>query len=197
MDKSENINDLALALSLAQSEMKSAVMDCYNPHFKSKYASMTSIMAAIKEPLAKNGISVVQCVSGGTESSHYSLETTLFHKSGQWLRSSMNLIVEKQNMQSLGSALSYGRRQALSAMVGVVEDEEDTTRPEVKNPGEFVINFGEHKDNPKKIKDIPAESLQNFIDWANGRPKLPPNVKEALDNAVNFLMGKGEKSGSV
>ena len=57
MERSENINELALALTKAQAEMGGAVMDADNPFFKSKYADLGSIIRVIKPPFAKHGLS--------------------------------------------------------------------------------------------------------------------------------------------
>lgn len=120
MLKSDQINELASALAKAQAEMKPAAFDSTNPHFKSKYASLASVWEACKGPLSKNGLSVSQ---GLNEAGM--LETILMHTSGQYLISAMRVSSEKQTMQSMGSALTYAKRYSLSAMVGIVSDEDD------------------------------------------------------------------------
>ena len=53
--QSENINELAAALSKAQGSMQNAVMNRTNPHFKSKYADLSSVLDAIRAPLSASG----------------------------------------------------------------------------------------------------------------------------------------------
>ena len=134
MTKSEEIKDLASALAKAQAKFKPAPFDSKNPHFQNKYASLTSIIESIKGPLADNGLSFVQCIV--TEGEKTGVQTTLFHSSGQFISSSFNLLIEKQNMQGLGSAITYGKRYGLSAMLGIVSDEDDdgesASRPSAK-----------------------------------------------------------------
>ena len=60
MTKSDTIIELAKALNKAQAEMKGAVADSVNPHFKSKYADLASIWDACREPLTKHGLAVIQ-----------------------------------------------------------------------------------------------------------------------------------------
>ena len=60
MKSSEETNELALALCLAQSQMGGAVKDSANPFFKSSYADLTSVIKAIKQPFADNGLSYTQ-----------------------------------------------------------------------------------------------------------------------------------------
>jgi hypothetical protein len=64
MNKSDSIKELALALHKAQREIKGALKDSTNPHFKSKYADLSSVIEAVKQPLSNNGIVYSQGVSG-------------------------------------------------------------------------------------------------------------------------------------
>ena len=121
--KSENINELATALSKAQGEMKSASKDSVNPHYKSKYADLASVWDAVRLPLSKNGLSVVQTI--GTDEHGPYVDTTLFHSSGQFIQSSMNLLLQRNDMQGLGSAITYARRYCLASICGVAQDDDD------------------------------------------------------------------------
>jgi len=121
--QSEQINELASALAKAQGEMKPAIKDAKNPFFKSNYADLSSVWNACQEPLSKNGLSIVQTMD--VKEGQNILITTLAHGSGQWMRSFFPIITEKNNAQGIGSAITYMRRYALSAMVGVTCDEDD------------------------------------------------------------------------
>lgn len=121
--RSNEINELASALAKAQADIKSAAKDGENPHFRSKYATLSSIWDAIREPLSKNGLSVTQ-VTAETEAGPL-LETCLLHTSGQWLQSEMLLRPSKNDVQGFGSALTYARRYCLAAIVGVAPDDDD------------------------------------------------------------------------
>jgi hypothetical protein len=128
---SPQIGELAAALAKAQAEMKPAVFDKVNPHFKSKYASMASCQDAGR-PLARHGIAVTQIPNQEPEGLY--LDTMLIHASGQWLKGRMRVVAQQQTAQGIGSGLTYARRYSYSAMTGVVADEEDdgeeATRPE-------------------------------------------------------------------
>lgn len=123
MKRSETIKELATALANAQGDFKVAEFDRVNPHFKNKYASLTSVMNAVREPMKKNGLSVVQVLVETEKGFH--IETTLLHASGEWLASDMPVMLAKEDMQGLGSAITYAKRYAVSAMLGVVSDEDD------------------------------------------------------------------------
>lgn len=121
--KSENINELAMALAKAQAEMLPAMKDSANPFFKSKYADLASVWDACRAPLTKNGLSVVQLISSDTDK--LVLKTTLIHSSGQWIESVAPIVPVKNDPQGLGSALTYMRRYSLAALVGVYQDDDD------------------------------------------------------------------------
>ena len=70
--------------------------------------------------LNDNGITLIQCVDGDT------VGTTLLHESGQWISGgSVKLIIDKQNMQGLGSAITYAKRYSLSSILGLATEEDD------------------------------------------------------------------------
>jgi hypothetical protein len=123
MNKSESIKELATALCKAQSEMKFAVKDAANPFFKSRYADLASVIEAVKLPFANNGISFVQ----GTdfEDTAVIIETMLMHSSGEWLSSRLKMQPVKNDPQSVGSAITYGKRYGLQAIAGVPSDDDD------------------------------------------------------------------------
>lgn len=121
--RSENINELAKALSIAQGEIKSAVEDKTNPHFKSSYASLASVWDACRIPLSKNELSIMQLPF--VENGELYLKTTLAHSSGQFVESVMPVNNAKNTPQALGSCITYMRRYALSSIVGVAPGDDD------------------------------------------------------------------------
>ena len=146
MNTSEQINELATALAKAQGEITGALKDSANPFFKCKYADLASCWDACRAALSANGLSVVQTTARGEpvtiqwettdqtsgEVSQFKVdtvelvvETTLLHASGQWIRSALPLIPRDASPQGMGSALTYGRRYGLTAMIGVAQVDDD------------------------------------------------------------------------
>lgn len=114
---------LAEALAAAQAEMKRAQKDAKNPHFKSKYATLDSVMDACLPALSKHGIAVTQPVKR-IEGETYVV--TRLHFGADTLEDDgMPLLVNKKDMQGLGSALTYARRFGLMAMAGVAPADDD------------------------------------------------------------------------
>lgn len=129
---SQDIGELAKALSKAQGEMTFAVRDSLNPHFRSKYADLASVIDAIRKPLSDNGLSFVQ--STYMADGMPGVKTLLLHTSGQWISSSCVIKPSKMDPQGMGSALTYARRYALSAIVGIAQDDDDANAATASKP---------------------------------------------------------------
>ncbi len=135
IETSESIGALAAALAAAQAEMKAVRRNREVTvrgetkagkqfSYKFKYATFDDIMDAVRGPLAKNGLAVSQLPSGGS-SGGLILTTILLHSSGEWIRAGLPIQVDGRGLQEVGSALTYAKRYALSAMLGVASEEDD------------------------------------------------------------------------
>lgn len=124
MNHSEAIDTIAAALSKAQGEIKPALKDSTNPHFKSHYADLASVWAACRKALSDHGLSVVQ--DAVTLEAGVAVVTRLLHASGQWIEFGPLVVpAQKNDAHGVGSAISYGKRYALSAALGIVGEEDD------------------------------------------------------------------------
>ena len=121
--QSDQINELAEALSKAQGAIEGAVKDAKNPFFKSNYADLHSVIACAKVPLSENGLAIIQTT--GMIDAQLCLVTTLAHKSGQWIKAVMPIMLAKQDAQSMGSALTYLRRYSYQAICGISAMDDD------------------------------------------------------------------------
>lgn len=124
MQKSDSIGNLAKSLALVQAALTPAKKDSKNPFFKSTYADLTAVWDSCRELLSKNGLSVIQGNSVGLDNTII-VETILAHESGEWIQSELCLPLAKHDPQGVGSALTYGRRYGLAAIVGIVADVDD------------------------------------------------------------------------
>jgi len=126
MNKSETTKELALALSKAQAEMPPAELNKVNPFLKNKYADLGSIIKTAKPIIAKHGLSISQLPTSNGDK--IGVTTILMHSSGEWIESTMMLPVGeekgKSSAQVAGSIISYLRRYALSAVLGMYADED-------------------------------------------------------------------------
>ena len=122
--QSESIANLAKALSIVQGKLTYAKKDSANPFFKSKYADLESVWDACRDLLSANGLAVVQ-LPGEYFEGTMALTTIITHSSGEWISQQMSLPVTKPDAQGAGSALTYMRRYALAAAIGVVQADDD------------------------------------------------------------------------
>lgn len=111
------------ALASAQMEMGRALKDSANPAFRSKYADLASVMDACMAALNKHGICVMQ-PTGEDEAGRY-VKTILAHVSGETVECRVPLIVQKNDMQGYGSAVTYARRYGLMSMAGIAPEDDD------------------------------------------------------------------------
>jgi hypothetical protein len=122
---SDDIKDLAAAMLKVQSELNPAVKDASNPFARSRYATLNSVITASREALLKNGIWVVQ-YPVPADHGHLGLVTRLTHaSSGQWQSCLMVKPLAKPDPQGFGSALTYARRYSISAMIGLIVEDDD------------------------------------------------------------------------
>lgn len=187
MMQSESLGKLAEALAKAQSTMEEAKEDSKNPFFKSNYADLTSVWRACRKSLTSNGLSVVQTTD--MKDDKITVVTTLIHSSGEWMRGCLPLVLTKNDPQTMGSALTYARRYALAAIVGVCKEGEDddaeqaTVRKENINDDQIkqlIKSIGSDTEakeiilkrfSAKAFSDIPKDSFATVMSWLETRAK--------------------------
>ena len=157
-NQSENIADLAHALSKCQGQMAPAIKDSINPHFKNKFATLYSIWEACRKPLSDNGLSVVQTMS--FENERLCLTTKLMHLSGQWISSITQVVSAKQDAQGIGSALSYFKRYSLAALLGVCTADED-------DDGNGAMPNGKEKSIKAESPPVGKEEIRQLNEMAD------------------------------
>jgi hypothetical protein len=159
--QSDQINELATALALAQGEMECASKDSANPFFKSKYAALPEIIKASRPYLSKHGLSTSQLTD--FEGDKIFLITQLSHKSGQWMRSWYTVNPVKHDPQGIGSAVTYARRYSYSCITGVVASDEDDDGEQAQGRGK--ITQGANKKEFESIKKAIMESNDPAYTW--------------------------------
>jgi hypothetical protein len=164
----ENINELATALSIAQSKMEGAAKDKDNPFFKSKYADLASVTSAVRTGLNGTGLSYIQithdCENG------VAIETVILHASGQHKSCGIVRVpVAKTDAQGYGSAMTYARRFGLAMAFGVAPEDDDGNAATKAKP------------EPKKLESGSAPKIEF--------DKLPESKQSSIRDMV-LLLGK-------
>ena len=154
METSTEIGQLAEALSKAQAKITGALKDSANPFFKSKYADLASVWDACREQLSANGLAVIQTTDVDPEG--VLVITTLAHSSGEWIRGRLRMVPTKSDPQGVGSCLTYARRYALAAIVGVAQVDDDANAASNKAYAAPHTPIGD------------VEPTQDDREWASG-----------------------------
>jgi hypothetical protein len=174
---SSTIGKLVDALAKAQGEMKGAAKDATNPHFRSKYPTLASVCDAC-DPLAKHGIAYLQPTRA--EGVHVTVTTMLAHSSGEWIAQDLTLTAGQSTPQAVGSAITYGRRYGLAAMVGIAPEDDDGEAAEPRNATPIAPA-------PKPSKPAPTSKPPGFDAWW-------PDLQSTADNGPRALGDAWKKS---
>ena len=172
MNMSENISDLAAALAKAQGEIDDASKGSENPYFKSKYADLAAVRSVIREPLAKNGLSIVQLpstVDGGAI-----VKTVLMHSSGQFISNELFMPAGKSDPHGLGSAITYARRYSLMSILCLASEDDDGNAAVASVKASPKVDVSAHL---AKGDTIASEGTAALTAWWK---TLSPDVRSAI-----------------
>ena len=166
MKTSNEINELAAAMAIAQGQMGAAYKNSSNPHFKSSFADLASISDVIKQPLSENGLSVVQFPINNEQG--VAITTRVMHKSGQWIEESFGIKPVKAGPQEYGSLISYFRRYALAAIFAIPQTDDDANAMQLA------------AEAPKKPVDaITGDQVKALVNLLAGDEKLKAQLMDA------------------
>lgn len=202
MDKSEEIDKLAIALAKFQGSLEQPSLNSEvkvrtktGGEYKFKYADLSECKRAAKQPLADNELSVCQLIEDD-----YSIRTILLHSSGQWISSKVRMPSNTADAQSIGSAITYAKRYAFCAILGIVADDDEDANIASSNTAQ--------KELPKKTansrvkKELTRDHLNNesamksISEWLYNKEKIakeanqPFSVESVISNA--YIIGKVE-----
>ena len=185
MNKSDSIKELATALAKAQAEMAGAKERANNPAFNSKYADLASVWDAARPSLTKNGLSVAQ-FTVPTQNSEVQVETILMHASGEWVSGVIAIPVAKDNAHGYGSALTYARRYALAAAVGIAPEDDDGNAAAANGNGKI-----------KKVDPTSAPRGSAREVTTDAFNALPAGEQASIQSKADYLADLSESKGIV
>ena len=189
MNTSESINKIAVALLQAQRAITFAVKDSSNPHFKSKYADLSSVIEACKPALNNAGICFIQMMAPSDHGS-IALTTRLLHESGEWIESTATCPLPKNDPQGYGSANTYLRRYGLAAAVGLYQDDDDGNAASKKGPAKAFAQ-------PHSPTRIAFESMSaEWKDYLTGEAEIIERMEApaALKYISGMFIGPDERA---
>lgn len=186
---------IAAALASAQQAMGPALKNAKNPHLKSKYADLASVMDACLPALNAAGIAVIQPT--GSEEGERFVDTVLIHgATGEELRCRVPLIIGKNDMQGYGSAVTYARRYGLMSMAGIAPEDDDGNEAAKNAPpkqDEKRNDAPPHEAIRDKMKDALSKAATTddlAAIWGDERFRadlkaLPAPMKAEIEKAKN------------
>lgn len=194
--KSDQINELAAALAVAQGKLKGASFDAKNEFLHNDYATIGSFIETAKPVLSECGLAVSQLTTSTPDG--IGVTTILMHKSGQWLESTVTLPIGdekgKSRAQVAGSIITYLRRYGYAGILGMYSGDEDDdgnntprrqapprqdVRPKVQAPA-----TGTEPEPPynKQAREIVLKDLRSKIKATGGTPgALYPSAIDTAD----------------
>jgi hypothetical protein len=149
---SEQITEIATALSKAQGELQNVTKDAKNPHFKSDYATLDAITDAVRPVFSKHGLAVVQVPT--FHDGIVVLDILITHSSGQWIGVDAAAPIAKADPQGVGSATTYLRRYSLAGIAALAQTDDD---------GNAASGNGQQKAAPPAA--VKVAEPHGYADW--------------------------------
>ena len=159
MQTSDTITKIAAALVAFNSECPEVVFDKENKFLGNKYATLSAILKTIRQPLAKNGLTVFQGLN--TEG----LVTRIIHSSGEWIESTAPMIAPgeekgKSAAQVYGSIITYMRRYMVTAALGIVSDDDNDAQ--AAQPKKKVMEAPKQSDEVLKVRALVVKAFGDY-----------------------------------
>lgn len=124
MQTSQSIENISKSIIALNAELSNPKNTADNPFFKSKYAPLNEILNEVRPLLSRHGLAVIQNTMSIEDK--IGIQTIIIHSSGENIASDILLLkADKDTAQGQGSAITYGRRYQLSAMLSIASEDDD------------------------------------------------------------------------
>ena len=183
---SPELKNLFDALAKAQSEYKRVSFNRENPFYKSGFADLDALIEATRPALTKNGLSFIQQVRINNDGMTI-LHSILGHKSGEWIESRNRIVVDKNDNQKYGSTLSYQKRYAAQALLGITvsadpvdDDAEYVQQDERQEKAKGVALNVKYNAKDQSFDTITKEQLEELNYELGEYPDIATQILEGL-----------------
>jgi hypothetical protein len=183
---SASIAELVTALAKAQLDFLPIHKKDTNPAYHAKYSGLSTVIGATQKALAKQGLVVMQMTGsefGEQDAKMLTITTMLAHSSGQWIATDLTLpamMRDRFDSQAVGSAMTYGRRYGLQAILGVAADDDDD--------GNKAAGIGTKEDVKQvvrqKLKQMGGNDPVTILAWKEGLLALTGNGLAIVRNEM-------------
>ena len=176
MKTSESITNISKALVAFGQSMPKVPKDKVNPHFKSKYASLSIMIEKATPILAANKLVIVQQIDGDA------LTTTLLHESGEYITATATMPCSNPtNPQAMGSAITYARRYAYGSILSLDIDDDDDANAATVVPKQVPQPKPQPKVVPKAERIIVSEGDETFLKIVKAVSEGKATIQQAID----------------
>jgi ERF superfamily len=189
MENENKFGKIYPAFIKAQSEFGNAKKDAINPHLKNKYATLSAIIDAVRDILAKYDLAFSQNPKNSGNMDYITIETIIMHSSGETIKSEFSLPVLKKDAQGVGSAITYARRYALTSILGLGTEDDDA---ELATKAAPKIQQKIEKPSDEQVK----EAMESRKKWIVKKVENGADAQDILES-INLMMKKASEEGRV
>lgn len=185
MKRSDTFSKIAPALVAALGKIEGAAKKAKNPHFKSTYANLETVIDASRDILTEHGLTVIQ-MPGPVVHGALTLETMIVHESGEWVEGSFEIPLGKTDPQGAGSALTYARRYALMAALNMpaVDDDGNAACGRQEPPQKPRADMGPSSEGPD-FYGCEGQGLSAYQAKKDGLDKVHDELRHAASEIPN------------
>jgi hypothetical protein len=181
MKTSEKTDILYRAMFGATATIGGVVKDQENDFLKSKYADLPAVMRTYREPVRTAGLMIVQTPYTMMSDAGVALvgvTTRVIHvETGEWLEDSF-AVPCKADPQGAGSAITYCRRYALTAIFQIPQVDTDAEAAMFREPEKLT------EEQVKTIEDLLEKTRIDFEPFAQYLGC--PEVERVADLTANY-----------
>ena len=184
-EKNEKNVSIYESLINARREFKPLIETAKNPFFKSTYAPLAEVINSVKDALSNNNIGFFQSVDPIGEKeivnitttdktgvvkteqkvvSFSKITTTLFAGNGEKIETSYPLIIADTDPQKVGATVTYAKRYALTAALGIASEDDDAqsvSRPAAQTASAKPTQQAKPATSAKPAETKPAQPVKS------------------------------------
>lgn len=184
VERSSTIFEIAKALSKFQSSIENVTKEAENPFFKSSYATIGNIIDTIRKPMGDCGLAFAQFPIEDNR-----LVTLVMHTSGEYFQSVVKMFPKDTTPQAQGSAITYMRRYALTAILGIATEDDDGNDASSKQTTVKTGKSGSEDDFAKASLAIgkydTIVKLQDALEKLDKSTKFTDGQKDKLEKLIS------------
>lgn len=153
------------------------------------YANLVDTWDTIKDLMNQNDLVVVQSPTVAENNVGHFFETTIYHtKSAQWIKERMMMVLQRDDPQGIGAAITYYRRYMITSMLGLIPDDDNDAKDHrlatAQQKTQMVGAVKQIYPELEKPQDI-IETIQNIVGKHPSRVR-EDEAQEAIDSIKAF-----------